>query len=115
MKRIEKNEKIWVPGEEQEPGYEALFAGDEYDQPVALELTRPVLIETIDQDNPQTELPINPPSTPQMLQARAGNGSVQVRSVQYFAQCCKVAPDVIDSLHARDFNRIGLVVANFTD
>ena len=22
MKRIEKTEKIWVPGEEQEPGYE---------------------------------------------------------------------------------------------
>ena len=111
MKRIEKTEKIWVPGEEAEEGYEPLLEGDEFNEPVVLELTKPISI--LETETP--ELIISPPTTDQMLDARAGKGTVQARSVKYFAQCCNIPIEVVKLLAARDFNRIGLVVANFTD
>ena len=111
MKRIEKTEKIWVPGEEAEEGYEPLLEGDEFNEPIVLELTKPILI--LETETP--ELIINPPTTDQMLDARAGKGTVQARSVKYFAQCCNIPLEAVKFLAARDFNRIGLVVANFTD
>ena len=111
MKRIEKNEKIWTPDQSDEDGYEVLLEGDEYNEPVTLELTKPAMILEVE----TTALIINPPNTAQMLEARAGKGTVQARSVKYFAQCANVPTDVIISLSARDFNRIGLVVANFID
>lgn len=113
MKRITKDEKIWTPDEatEDNPEYEPLFEGEEFNEPVVLELTKPVSILEVE----ETELTINPPTTAQMLEARAGKGTVQARSVKYFAQCCNVPLDIIKSLHARDFNRIGSVVANFTE
>ena len=111
MKRIEKDEKIWVPGEEDEQGYEPLLEGDDYNDSVVLELTKPIMIL----ETETTELNINHPSTTQMLEARAGKGTVLARSQKYFAQCCNVPLEAIAALHPRDTNRIGLVVANFTD
>ena len=111
MKRIEKNEKIWTPDQFDEDGYEVLLEGDEYNEPVTLELTKPLMVLEVE----TSAVTINPPNTEQMLEARAGKGTVQARSVKYFAQCCNLPLDSITSLSARDFNRIGLVVSNFTD
>lgn len=113
MKRIDKDQKIWTPDENtpENEDYEPLFEGEEYNAPVVLELTKPIPILEVE----TTELTINPPTTADMLEARTGKGKIEVRSVKYFAQCCNVPLDAIRSLHARDFNRIGSVIANFTE
>lgn len=111
MKRISKDDKIWTPDEVLEDGYEPLLEGEDFNAPVVLELTKPTVIL----EEETTELTISPPTTAQMLKARTGKGSVEKRSVEYFAQCCNVPLDTIAKLHARDFNRIGMVIANFTE
>ena len=111
MKRISKDQvKIWTPDEFDHDEYEPLLTGEEYNEPVVLELTRPVLVLEVE----TTELSINPPTGGQMLEARTGTGKLKTRSEKYFAQCCNVPISVIQALHARDVNRIGDVVANFT-
>ena len=111
MKRIDKNEKIWLPSDTEEDGYERLLEGDEYNEPVILELSKPIEISGAQ----VTELTINPPTADQMLRAQQGKGQMTARSTQYMAEICNVPLDAIRALSARDFNRIGLVSANFID
>ena len=113
MKRITKDEKIWTPDEatEDNPDYEPLFDGEEINEPATLELNKPIEILEVE----TTELTINPPKARQMMQARAGKGSVEARSEKYFAQCCNIPLTAFDEMSGLDFNRIGLVIANFTD
>ena len=111
MKRVDKYERIWTAGESDNDDYVPFFENDEFNEPVVLELGKPIMVLEVE----TTELTINPPTAADMLEARSGKGKVEARSAKYFAQCCNVPITVFkdNQLMARDLDRIGSVVANF--
>ena len=115
--KIEKDQKIWTPDEailengDENPRYEQLFCGDEINEPVILELNKTIMILEVE----TAELTVNPPRALQMLAARGGKGTVEARSTKYFAQCCNIPLTAFEEMSGLDFNRIGLVLANFTE
>lgn len=111
MKRVGKKERIWAIDEADEENYVPFFEDDEFNEPVTLELGKPIKVLEVE----TTEIIINPPSAGQMMEARSGKGTAERRNLKYFAQCCNLPLEIFtsDDLRARDLDRIGQILTNF--
>lgn len=111
MKHVDKYERIWDLDDSEHEDYTPFFDGDEFNDPVVLELGKPIMLMEVE----TTEITIHPPTAAQMMEARSGKGKVETRTAKYFAQCCNVPLTVFtdNQLMARDIDRIGRIVSNF--
>ena len=118
MKIIKKDEYIPTQEDRDDEDYEPLLTLEEQTEPVTLELTTPIEIDGVE----TSEITINAPTTKSLLKAQESKSSSRNKKVSdasrtksFFAECCGCAPDVIEQLHVRDFNRLAAVVWGFTE
>ena len=115
MRIITKEEQIRTELTVDDDNYQPLLSIEEQIEGVVLELTRPVEMDGV----PTSELTVNSPTPADIIGSESrrqrGKDTDTERSVALFAKACGVAPEVIQSLHIRDYSRLATVVAAFTE